>query len=154
MAGIHWPAKFETWVTLHPEFMDQYEAERRALGHPGGYEIVAPPPGEVGRHAAAGKIDRRVSYRWPGMTSSASSGIYAAKVAIEDGFDRVVLAGVPMTAEAGHFTRAKKWTQRDCFMPGFQGSLQFIKDKVRSVSGHTKTILGAPDPDWLNGVTP
>jgi hypothetical protein len=57
---------------------------------------VAPLPGELGMHGAKGNISRRVSYRYQGMDSSASSGGYAAKVALDDGFDRVVLAGVPM----------------------------------------------------------
>src|SRR5258706_2686819 len=82
MAGIRWPAKFKTWVTLHPEFMDGYEAERHKAGLPNGYEIVAPLTTEVGMHGKKGNIHRRVSYRWPGMNRSASSGIYAAKVAL------------------------------------------------------------------------
>lgn len=38
--GIVWPDKFDVWATLHPEYMDGYEAERKKFGLPGGYEIV------------------------------------------------------------------------------------------------------------------
>jgi len=149
LAGVHWPAKFRTWVTLHPEFMDKYEAERRALGLPNGYEIVAPLTSEVGMHGKKGNIHRRISYRWPGMSSSASSGIYAAKVALDDGFDRLVMAGIPMTKETGHFTRGKVWAQRDCFLPGLKKSIPYLQGKCKSMSGYTMELLGAPTAEWL-----
>lgn len=148
MAGIYWPHKFKSWVSLHPEFMQGYQAERRERGYPDGYEIVAPLHGEVGMHAKH-KVDRRVSYRFPGMNASASSGIYAAKVAMEDGFDRIVLAGVPMQAEQKHFIRGKEWKQCDAFLSGLKQSIPFLKDKVRSVSGLTKELLGPPTREWL-----
>lgn len=153
MAAVYWPGKFDVFVTLHPEFVDQYEADRKKLGYPNGYEIVAPLTTEVGMHGKKGNIHRRVSYRWPGMNSSASSGIYAAKVALDDGFDRVVLAGIPMTKEAGHFTRGKAWLQRDCFTPGFNKAVPFMRGKVTSMSGHTMELLGSPTAQWLAGGT-
>jgi hypothetical protein len=153
LAGVHWLGPRFVWATLHPEFMDAYEAERKWLGHHMDYEIVAPLPGEVGMHGRKGNIHRRVSYRYPGMDSSASSGGYAAKIALEDGFDRVVLAGVPMDT-GNHFTRGKPWLQRDSFTKGFQKSIPHFAGRVRSVSGWTQELLGAPDPDWLNGETP
>lgn len=150
LAGVCWPGTFQTWPSLHPEFMDDYEAQRRARGLPNGYEIVAPPPEEVGMHGKKGNITRRVSYRWPGMNSSASSGIYAAKVALDDGFDRVVLAGIPMD-KTDHFSRGKPWAQRDSFIPGFEKAMPFLKDRVRSMSGMTMERLGAPTPEWFAG---
>jgi hypothetical protein len=150
MAGIHWPETFQVWVGLHPEFMDGYEAERHKLGLPNGYEIVAPLANEVGAHGKKGNITRRVTYRWDGMTASASSGIYGAKVALDDGFDRVVLAGIPMQADSNHFTRGKSWAQRDSFMPGFELAIPHMLGKVRSMSGLTRQRLGYPDAEWLN----
>lgn len=145
--------------------MDAYEAERAALGLPGGYEIVAPLDGMVGRHAGKGKnIKRKTDYRFPGMNASASSGIFAAKVAIDDGFERIVLAGIPMTKEAGHFLpktknvngeiRSTIWNQRQNFMPGFEIAKKFLIGKVRSMSGYTAQVLGTPDRAWLEGKTP
>lgn len=158
-AGIHWPEPFQVWVGLHPEYMDAYEAERARLGYPGGYEIVAPPVGEVSSdHHAKGRIDRRVSYLWPGVKpgegSSASSGIYGAKVAIEDGY-RVVLAGIPMTATP-HFVKHERygsgnWSQLGAFLPGFERSLPHLVGKCRSMSGLTREKLGAPNAVWLAG---
>lgn len=149
IAGIHWRGGRFTWPTLHPEFMDDYEKQRAALGYHCDYEIVAPLSGEVGMHGQKGRIARRVSYRYPGMNSSASSGGYAAKIALEDGFDRVVLAGVPMDADAGHFTRKRKWEQRDSFTRGFMDSVPHFAGRVRSMSGWTAELFGTPDAAWL-----
>lgn len=152
--------------------MDAYEAERAALGLPGGYEIVAPLDGMVGRHAGKGKnIKRKTDYRFPGMNASASSGIFAAKVAIDDGFERIVLAGIPMTKEAGHFLpktknvdgeiRSTIWNHLDNFASGnpkipkgFELALPFMRGKVKSMSGYTAQVLGTPDRAWLEGKTP
>jgi hypothetical protein len=158
-AGIYWTATFQVWVSLHPEWMDKYETERRSLGHPGGYEIVSLLSSEAGEHGNKGNIDRRVSYRWPKMNSSASSGIYAAKVALEDGFDKIVLAGIPMDTKAGHFlpetkdvhgqVRGQYWLGRDTFIDGLEKSIPHLRGKVRSMSGYTAKVLGIPDAEWL-----
>jgi hypothetical protein len=152
--GIHWPEAFQVWATLHPEYMDDYEAHRAKLGYPGGYEIVAPPSGEVGAHGHKGKIARRVSYKWPGMNASAASGIYGAKVALDDGY-RVVLAGIPMT-KTPHFIvherhKSGAWSEVGQFLIGFNEALPHMWGKVKSMSGLTREKLGAPDTAWLAG---
>jgi hypothetical protein len=150
LAGVHYPDKFDVWATLHPEFMDDYERQRAERGYPNGYEIVAPLSGEVGEHGKKGRIARRVSYRWPGMNASASSGIYGAKIAQDDGAGRIVLAGIPMS-EDKHFSRGKPWTQRNSFLPGFELALPYLLGSVRSMSGMTRERLGAPTREWLAG---
>lgn len=153
--------KIDVWCTLHPECLDFWEEQRRKRGLDNNYEIVAPLISEVGIHIDKGRINRRVSYIWPGLNidSSPSSGIYAAKVALEDGFDRVVLAGVPLTVEHGHFLpssrnskgemRGKVWKDCGAFVSGFNKSLPYLNGRVRSMSGYTKEILGKPDAEWL-----
>jgi hypothetical protein len=154
LAGVHWRGGRFVWATLHPEFMDDYEKQRAQLGLHSDYEIVAPLAGEVGMHGKKGRITRRVTYRYPGMNASASSGGYAAKVALEDGFDRVVLAGVPMEQSGAHFTRGKPWLQRDSFMRGFKDSIPHFAGRVRSMSGWTAQELGVPTLEWLTESQP
>lgn len=154
LSGVHWPNVFQVWVTLHPELMDGYERERHALGRPNGYEIVAHAECKtMGEHYAKGRrgnVSRYISYRWPGMTSSASSGIFAAKVALDDGFERVVLAGIPMD-KSNHFSRGKPWLQQESFIRGFEKATPFLKGRVKSMSGYTREVLGAPSAEWLAG---
>lgn len=149
LAGVHWKERFDYWITLHPEYMDDYEKQRHELGYPNGYEIVAPLVCELGDHGTKGTVHRRVSYRYPEMSSSASSGIYGAKVALGDGHSRVVLAGIPMSNE-NHFSRGRPWTQKGCFVAGFEKSIPHMRGRVKSMSGMTREILGAPDKDWMD----
>lgn len=154
MAGVHWRGGRFVWVGLHPEWQADYSAQRAALGLHMDFETVSPPDSELGTAGKGRMIDRRVSYRYPGMNASASSGGYGAQVALHDGFDRVVLAGVPMQVEGDHFARGKPWLQRDSFTMGFKECVPFFAGRVRSMSGWTQQLLGLPDPAWLNGETP
>lgn len=149
LAGVHWPEPFDWWAGLHPEWQGKYEAERKALGHPSGYRTVSCLASEVDTRNSKFEVDRRVSYRWPGMNASASSGIFAAKVALED-CERVILAGVPMT-NGKHFSRNKAWAELNAFTAGLRESIPHMQGRVRSMSGETAKLLGRPDPEWLAG---
>lgn len=154
--GIEWPYKFDIWAGLHPEYMTDFIARRKAKGLPGGYRVVCPPDGEIDeKHRGVKCIDDRVSYRWPGMNASAGSGIYGAKVMIDAGY-RVVLAGVPMDDRPHVMNHEKwgtgKWLQKDGFMTGFELATPYLRGKCVSVSGYTKEILGGPTPEWLAGM--
>lgn len=151
MAGIYWAEGPFVWVGLHPEFWDRYKLERTKLGLPHDcYETVAPLPSEVGNHHQC-KSDRNTSFRFPGMTSSGASGLFAVKVAMEDGHDRIVLAGVPMTRETGHFVRGAPWQQFDNFTSAWKVMKPKLQGRVKSVSGWTRELLGAPDQKWFDG---
>jgi hypothetical protein len=158
--GIHYPHAFNVWVTLHPEVMDEYETQRHQKGFPNGYQIVAPPPNELGMHGAKGNITRRASYVLADdLSASAGSGLYGAKVALEDGFDKVVLAGIPMTADSGHFlpksrnvygqVRGDIWRDVNSFLVGMEIALPRMQGKVKSMSGYTMKVLGAPSAEWI-----
>ena len=150
MAGIHWDFGPFVWVGLHPEFMERYVAERRKLGLPDNFVSVAPLKGETARvHTFIS--DRYASYRWPGMTSSGSSGLFGIKIALEDGHDRVVLAGIPMTREAAHFQRGQPWVQIGEFTSAWTLMKPKLIGRVKSFSGWTREMLGAPTKEWLDG---
>jgi hypothetical protein len=155
MAGVYWKGGRFVWAGLHPEHMAAFTEQRTALGLHADYEIVAPTDAELGTTGRESKVKphRRVSYLWPGMNSSAGSGIYGAKVALDDGHDRVVLAGIPMTATP-YFAPHRKWKDRawadvNSFNDGFEKAMPFLAGKVRSMSGRTQKLLGLPTTEWL-----
>lgn len=153
LAAVHWPHKFDVFVTLHPEWAEAHKRQREALGYPMAFETVGPLAEELGKKHGHHPVDRRTSYRWPGMNSSASSGIFAAKVALEDGCDRIVLAGIPLTATPAIKQHpkwgGKPWGELSSFTRGFDYAIQHLREKVRSMSGLTKAKLGAPTLEWL-----
>lgn len=149
LAGVHWPEPFDWWCGLHPEWMTGYMQQRAALSHPRGFRTATCLEIELDPKKKDDKFepDRRVSYRWPGMSSSASSGIFAAKIALED-CEKVILAGVPMS-NGNHFSRKRAWAERGAFLTGLEQAIPHMKGRVRSLSGKTKELLGAPDAEWL-----
>jgi len=83
------------------------------------------------------------------MNASGSSGLYAVKLALEAGADKVVLAGVPMSAEAAHFFSPEPWQEVGGFIDAWSIVHPRLQHTVRSMSGWTRERLGAPTPDWL-----
>lgn len=134
-----WAGQIDYLVTLHPEKLPRWQAERLRQGWNEPATVAHEPPADV-----------LMDYRFPGMNASGSSGLFAVKVALEAGADRVVLAGVPMTATP-HFFDAGHWGERESFAAAWEIALPSIRDRVRSMSGWTRALLGAPSPDWLGG---
>lgn len=84
---------------------------------------------------------------WP-FPSSGSSGLGAAYVGVAMGYSRIVLAGLPLD-DSGHFydppwvktnfireSRERHWRE---------ANERLFKGRVRSFSGRSREILGAPD---------
>lgn len=94
-------------------------------------------------------MDSVEDYRWPGMTASGSSGLYAVKLLMDRGFDRIILAGVPMQASGAHFFDPKDWDEVDAFWQTWLDQANRINGIVKSMSGRTREIFGAPDANWL-----
>lgn len=145
---IRWPGRLDYAVTLHPskcvDWVGIEEAIRRRLVEGRNRPQTWAHAGSRGR---AKGIDR-FTEDWAGST-----GLLAVKVLLEEGFDRIVLAGVPMSVEGGHFYNAQGWMHATRYHAGWKNHLGRIKAKVRSVSGWTQDLLGAPTPEWLDGLS-
>jgi len=155
MSGIYWEEGPFHWITLHPEYMAAYKEKRAALNLPSNFDIIAPLINEVGNHWQHA-ADRRVSFRWnvdpitgPELSSSGSSGLFAVRIAMIDGCDRIVLAGVPMTKEGRHFARGHEWQHTSVFTGAWEQAASRLRGRVKSFSGWTMNLLGAPDVEWL-----
>jgi hypothetical protein len=60
-----------------------------------------------------------------------------------------ILAGVPMTPEAGHVVRKQVWKDCRLYVRGWVVAEASIKPMVRSMSGWTRSTFGAPTEKWL-----
>lgn len=140
-AGVHWPRRLDHWATLHPEDLQPRLDARAENGYPGGFIVWAherdPWHSTGGRHL----VDRTL----PVPTKTGSSGLFAVSVARAIGCERVVLCGVPMTATP-HIGGGGPWTEVERFWPLWDA--ESLED-VRSMSGRTRDLLGAPDREWL-----
>jgi hypothetical protein len=130
-----WPLRVDYGVTLHPERTAGYLKRRKEKGLNNNFPVYA--------HRASPNTTHTTS-DWQG-----SSGLFAIKVSRIENISAVVLVGVPMTASAGHITRKKEWVPASQYRRGWLKHQSEIADTVRSMSGWTREIFGAPDKDWL-----
>jgi hypothetical protein len=134
--GIAYPGVFDFWCTVHEEMMPAWINARKRRGHPPHKAVIR---------------GHEVPNKFPGQTETASSGIFALKVALVDmGFDRAVLCGVPLSP-MGHFYYETDWSEAHHYHQGLREALPAIRNRARSMSGHTRDVLGAPTADWVNG---
>lgn len=134
-AGAHWPGRLDHWVSLHPDKFPKWKHEREARGYPGGYVTWAHRPTPN---------NQRDTRDWGG-----SSGLFAVKVALEQGAERVVCCGVPLVKGEAHFFHADPWRSADAFRKGWKRNETELRGKVRSMSGWTAEFLGLADEAWL-----
>lgn len=137
-------------MTQHPEKAERFRKLSRKPGiivHTGKPRERALQPG--------------IHVYWPGCVTLATSGGSAIKIAIKMGFSRIVLCGMPMNGGDGYFSSSS--LERDeprfgledpesDYIRGYRKALiDFIEeqpdalDKVRSMSGFTRQLFGAPD---------
>lgn len=139
MAGIHWAGRLDGWASLHPEALPTWRAERAG---PAAARHFVP----AGVHANPGA--EQVPDRWNG-----SSGLYAAQVALfELGATAVILCGVPMDSEAGHFVNPGAWAGTADYRLGFEGALRECGGRIRSMGGWTADLFGPPTAAWAASV--
>lgn len=153
--GVDYPERIDYWCTLHPEKLRAWQDARSLAGRNTDYIAYAHEPNpELGSPDGRPRIDKWLDYRYPAMTGSGSSGLFAVKVAQAEGFDRIVLCGIPMQTVGKHYFDQKLWADCDGFKSAWVSSLEHFKDNVRSMSGWTRDLLGAPTLSWLAGDEP
>lgn len=145
--GVVWPRPLHHWATLHPEKFKKWQEQRRKNGLPEAGRLWS-RRGRTGSHSTV--------VPWAG----GSSGMLAVTVARELGCTRIVLCGVPMT-RTPHFQesvvhpRGRVWSSADTHWRSWTKPevLEHMRPYVRSMSGRTQQLLGAPTREWLLGET-
>ena len=136
-------------ITQHPEKAERF---RQLSKNP---EVVV----------HTGKPRERASQRgidvyWPDGVTLATSGGSAIKIALEMGFERIVLCGMPMNGGDGYFAQSALEQDEPRFgfedpeseyIDGYRKALvRFVEEnpearrKVRSLGGFTRELFGAP----------
>jgi hypothetical protein len=133
----HFPHHIDHAVTLHPDKL------RAWLGRRGNKN----KPRCVWAHKACDGATNHTK-DWNG-----SVGLFAVKIARELGHEKILLCGVPMDPKDKHFVRKVEWAAAKQFKHTWDQRKKEIAPYVRSFSGWTAQILGAPTINFLrNGV--
>jgi hypothetical protein len=142
--GIDWSGRLDYWCTLHPLPTHKWPGMAQALVRRHKAGLNRP---QTWAHRPGPGIDRTTG-DWAG-----SSSLFAVKVARLEGFERIVLAGVPMNASY-HYNDARPWMQHTAFVNGWRKRAPEIRPFVRSMSGWTRELLGDPSAEWLAELRP
>lgn len=128
--GTVYKDRIDYWVTLHSEKFGAWQAKRAENKFNDDYVRCGFNP-----HPTA-RIDKLFK-DWGG-----SSGLFAAKIGLELGFNHIVLCGVPMTSDPNIFRpNEKTWHEHKGFRTGWEKHWQDLRGKVFSMSGWTKGHL-------------
>jgi hypothetical protein len=126
---VTWPLKYV--ATNHVEDIPAIRQRREKFQGNINYQLVSykPHPG--------------VDIVQPLGPVSGSSAILGALSGITLGYKKIILCGCPLTGNA------PEGNPYEAFRPGWVAQYESVKDKVRSMSGWTRELLGAPTADWL-----
>ena len=125
------PMRIDYWCTLHPECFADWLVKRKEAGFNMDFTSIGYSKiGKAPKHMNKGSSD------WDGM-----SGLFAVKCALEEGFEEVILCGVPMT-QTPYFWGADLHYNLLGYRAGWEKHLADIKGKVYSQSGWTRELLG------------
>lgn len=141
------PAAVDHAVSFHVELFDLWAAERARAG----FAPVGTYWGARYRGRNLGeKTTRSRPLRYAPCLGGSSGFLAAHGVALgELRVDRVVLAGVPMSAEACHEGSRELWREASKYWATWETHAPEMVGRVRSMSGRTRDLLGEPDPEFL-----
>ena len=143
-AGVLCGNPLHVWCSIHGPLLVEWIEKRRALGRDMDFEAY----GNFADNQESGDV-----IRWNRPNGGGSSGLFTVLIAIELGFDKLILCGMPMDGE-------ERITSGGDIEPGLtpyqhyrKGWIQrqgILSEHVRSMSGWTRETFGEPTAEWLN----
>jgi hypothetical protein len=91
--------------------------------------------------------------RWNRPNGGGSSGLFAVLIALELGFDKLILCGMPVDGEKRITSDGEVEvgeTPYQHYRKGWILRQGILSEHVRSMSGWTRETFGAPTAEWLN----
>lgn len=133
--------RVDHWVSMHPEFFPKWIKMREIAGLPQVPNYWHP------RHKPTPIPSN------PLKSIGGSSGLFCVAVAEQLHCTHAVLVGVPMVKMENHYDKREPWWEARQYHPAWERQRERFAGWVRSMSGWTKELLGAPDEEWLNADT-
>ena len=143
-AGVLFEGNLDIWVSVHGPKLVNWIEKRRALGLDMNFDAYA----NFAKSEKSGDV-----IRWNRSSCNGSSGLLAALVAIELGFDKLILCGMPIDGEnriTSDGEVAAGMTPYHHYQRGWTLLQGILREHVRSMSGWTRETFGAPTAEWLN----
>lgn len=155
-AGRDYDGPVHEWPSFHPEMFAGWIAERAKHNRPPAQRLWSARSPKVKSPSNYG-----LAINWL-ESIGGSSGLLAIQVGFAIGrppydneplIDKMILCGIPME-ESVRYDDGKIWKEalfyRDHWIKYFRDDPR-RRDHVRSMSGWTQELLGAPTEEWLRG---
>lgn len=146
VAGVEHPGPFDYWASYHPELYFHWQDLRKQAGRP------VSPDLQLWAGIYHGKrLGERIALplHWINC-GGGSSGFLATMVALQElKAWRVVLCWVPME-NTPRFDDPSAWREAVEYRQTWLDAKPDMQDRVRSMSGWTKEILGEPTKEWFD----
>lgn len=136
----HYEGSIDFAVTLHPAKLSNWLSRRELKGYTQPETIWA-----HGRFSNSPQVTN-VTSDWGG-----SSGLFMVKIAIENGYRKIILNGVTMDPSWNHFVRQVSWGAGRAFRRGWAEHWKEFAPYTRAWNGWAAEKLGAPTEEWLTG---
>ena len=147
-AGMLYLDPIVLWVSVHGKNLQEFIDARRGLGGSMDFD-------SYGNFAASEESGDTI--RWNRPNGGGSSSLFAVKIARELGYDRIVLAGVPLEGQTTivdvdgtEIVEEPSHLGFGVYRGGWLKVLDEIRNNVRSMSGWTRETFGEPTAEWLN----
>lgn len=140
---LHWKARVHHGISLHPEEPNLWRALRYYYQCEGSH-VVTHSYRKHGKECPLTECDIIWDIE---LSKGGSSGLFAVMVGLGLGYDRIILAGVPMDG-GGHFydpvaTNTPQFTGQNIDLE-WKWAGKYFNGRVRSLSGRTREWLGEP----------
>jgi len=141
--------RVDHWVSFHGDKFDRWIEIRTARGYQRVKNLWTSTYGRLEsvyeRRLGALGVNR-VRY-----TGGGSSGLVATIISLVHlSATHVVLAGVPLDPEEGHYNSAGPWKEAVKHRSAWESQREHLMPRVRSMGGWTSAVLGKPDLAWLS----
>lgn len=131
------------WASFHAEAFPSWTQKRRAAGFHSDYQLWT---SRNGRRVT--DFERRMNIQVVDCNGG-SSGMVAVLVALEKGATKIVLAGIPLDNEAGHYDEKGPWDEAEMHRKAWEKLPLETARLIRSLSGWTRRTFGAPTAEWF-----
>ncbi len=136
-AGCDFPYRLHHWVTYHGYEFEKWIDLRWKNGYADAEHYWT---STFGRKQSA--FERKLN---PGVLNvkGGASGMLGLQVGLRFA-DHVVLAGIPMDAESGHYDTEGDWDEAMRYRRAWTDLLPKVHNRISSMSGWTRKYFGAP----------
>ena len=142
--GALYPDDIAVWVSVHGRDLLKWMPLRAERGYNTDYTAYG---------NFSDSEDDGGAVRWNRPNKGGSSGLHAVELAMEIGYKKLILCGMPMDGDQRCQSFDGAATQATCnyesYQSGWEKLYPRLKGKVRSMSGWTKALLGKPTKGWL-----